>query len=227
MLERIILRVHGMANDVRQKLSAESATAIEDLCHDIISLNDFIMKELEAVESNSIFDEKSKKVARRGIFEQAARKLEVIKARRNYSNAGQLREMKLIDKPAEEKIELLQFLREKEVRDRLFGMSEEQILSLFGESLFDGSNALLLSAIINAPEGFEPVSKGTLKKIKQAGAGKINTVKDNSIESVQDFNFLVGEIFSRVKNELDHLRRKELPISLTRTKDSKERPFKF
>ena len=216
-----------MANDVRQKLSAESAAAIENLCRDIVSLNNFIMKELDAVESHSIFDEKSKKAARRGVFEQATRKLELIKARRNYFNASELSEIKLKNKPVKEEVDLLQFLREKEVRDRLFVMSEEQILSLFGESLFDGSNALLLSAILNAPEGFEPVSKRILKKIKQAGTGKINAKRDKNIESVQDLNSLVGEIFSRVKKELDHLRRKELPHSLIQSKNSKERPFKF
>jgi hypothetical protein len=94
--------------------------------------------------------------------------------------------------------------------------------------LFDGSNALLLNAIISAPEGFEPVSKRTLKKIQQAaGAGKIDADSDKEIESVPDVNSVVAEIFSLVKKELDNLRRKELPSSLTQSNESRERPFKF
>ena len=227
MLEQIISRVRRMAKDVRQTISVESAAAIEKLGRDIVILNNFIVKELNTVESNSNFDEKSKKAARRGVFEQAARKLEAIKARSHYSDTDELLEMKLKDKPGEEETALLQFFREKEVRDRLFGMSEAQILSLFGESLFDGSNSLLLNAIRNAPEGFEPVSKRTLKKIQQAKTGKIDAKSDKNIESVRKLNSMVGEIFSLLKKELDNLRRKELPNSLTQTKDSKERPFKF
>ena len=217
-----------MEKYVRQKLSAESAAGIEKLCRDIVVLNNFIVKELKVVESNSNFDGKSKKAARRCVFEQAARKLEIIKGRSKYTRTGELLEMKLKHKAMEEETALLQFLREKEVRDRIYGMSEAQILSLFGDSLFDGSNALLLNAIINAPEGFEPVSKRTLKKIQQAaGAGKIDADSDKEIESVPDVNSAVTEIFSLVKKELDNLRSKELPSSLAQSKASRERPFKF
>ena len=227
MLEQIISRVRRMAKDVRQMVSVESAEAIEKLGRDIVILNNFIVKELENVEVNSNFDEKSKKAARRGVFEQAARKLEAIKARSNYSFTDELLEMKLKNKPMEEETTLLQFFREKEVRDRLFGMSETQILSLFGESLFDGSNALLLSAIRNAPAGFEPISKKTLKKIQQAGAEKIDTGSDQNVESVRYLNSMVGEIFNLLKKELDNLRRKELPNMIAKSTDSNERPFKF
>ncbi|MCP4627233.1 MAG: hypothetical protein GY850_27535 [bacterium] len=217
-----------MEKDIRQKLSVQSAAAIEKLCRDIVVLNNFIVKELDTVENNSNFDEKRKKAARRGVFEQATRKLEVIKGQSQYTKTGELLEMKLKLKAMEEETALLQFLREKEVRDRIYGMSETQILSLFGESLFDGSNALLLNAIINAPEGFEPISKRTLKKIQQAaGAGKIDAESDKDIESVRDLNSVVAEIFSLVKKELDNLRRQELPSSLTQSNESRERPFKF
>ncbi len=227
MLEQIIARVRRMAKDVRQMVSVESAEAIEKLGRDIVILNNFIVKELENVEVNSNFDEISKKAARRGVFEQAARKLEAIKARSNYSFTDELLEMKLKNKPVEKETALLQFFREKEVRDRLFGMSETQILSLFGESLFDGSNTLLLSAIRNAPAGFEPISKKTLKKIQQAGAEKIDTGSDQNIESVRYLNSMVGEIFNLLKKELDNLRRKELPNMIAKSTDSNERPFKF
>ena len=227
MLDHIISRVRRILKDARQKLSVESAAAVENLYRDIVSLNDYIVRELDAVESNSKFDQKRKKAARRSVFEQAARKLEVIKARSTYSNIDDSPEAKLIDKPAKEEISLLQFFREKEVRDRLFGMSEAQILSLYGDSLFDGSNALLINAILNAPEGFEPLSKEALKKIRQSGAEKFGTRADNGSPKEPGFESATGEVLSLVKKELDNLRRKELPESLTQPKGSKDRPFKF
>ena len=39
-------------------------------------------------------------------------------------------------------------MREREIRDRLFIMTEAQILSHFGDSLFDGRNHLLMDAIL-------------------------------------------------------------------------------
>ena len=217
-----------MRKDIRQKTSVESAAAIEKLYRDILILNNFIVKELKVIESNSNFDEKSKKAARRCVFEQAARKLETIKGRSKYTGTVELPEMKLKHKAMEEENALLQFLREKEVRDRIYGMSEAQILSIFGESLYEGSNPLLLNAIINAPEGFEPISKRTLKKIRQAaGAGSAEADCGKKIESVPDVNSMIAKIFSLLKNELDSLRRKELPSSLTQSNESRERPFKF
>ena len=50
---------------------------------------------------------------------------------------------------------------------------------------------------------------------------------ENNIASIEDLNSMVGGIFSLLKKELDNLRRKELPNSLTQPKDSRERPFKF
>jgi hypothetical protein len=216
-----------MVKDGRQNLSVESAVAIKKLYRDIMILNDFIVNELNVVESNSNFHEISKKAARRYVFEQAARKLEVIKARSNCSNAEELPDGNIKNKPVDEKVALLQFFREKEVRDRLYGMSETQILSHFGESLFDGSNALLSNAILNAPDGFEPISKRTLKKIQQAVDANMVVESGKNIESIQDLNSLVGEIICLVKKELDHLRRKELPDMLIQSKDTKKRPFKF
>ena len=225
MLEQIKSTIRRMVKDVQPKLSAESAAAIEKLDSDIGLLNDFIVRELVKVESNTRLDDKRKKDARRSVFEEAARKLEVIKASFRLSNIDDSSEVKLPEEPVEEKVTLLQFLREREVRDRLFGMSEAQILSLFGETLFDGSNTLLLNAILNAPEGFEPVSKEMLQKIRQAGAVRIKAQR--GIESVRTLDDMVEKIFGLVKKELDNLRRKELPKSLAESKGPGDRPFKF
>jgi hypothetical protein len=229
MLEKIILKAGRMLIDAQQKLSAEPVAAVEQMYNDIVALNDFINKKLSAVESNSSLDAISKKAARRGIFEQAGRKLEVIKSQKNYSALSDTLEGKLSGKPVEEESEglLLQFLREKEVRDRLFTMTETQILSVFGESLFDGTNPLLLKAILNSPDGFEPLSKETLKKMKSAGAGKISPVFADQQGTERNVNFMVEKMFNLVKKELDRLRQKELPSPLSQSKNSKKRPFKF
>jgi len=229
MLEKIILKAGRILKDAHQKLSAEPVAGVEQMYNDIVALNDYINKELSAVESNSSLDAISKKAARRGIFEQAGRKLEVIKSQKNYSALSDTLEGKLSGKPVEAESEssLLQYLREKEVRDRLFTMTETQILSVFGESLFDGTNPLLLKAILNSPDGFEPLSKETLKKMKPASAGKINPEIADEQGTVRNVNSMVEKMFNLVKKELDRLRQKELPIPLSQSENSKKQPFKF
>ncbi len=229
MLEKITSKVGRILIDAQQKLSAESAAAIEQVYIDIVVLKDHINKELSAVERNSSLDAISKKAAKRSVFEQAGRKLEVIKAQKNYSALSDTLKVKFSDKPegVENESSLLQFLREKEVRDRLFSMTETQILSLFGESLFDGTNPLLLKAILNSPAGFEPLSKEILKKMKPVSTGKLSPKIAGKLGTVRNLNAMVEKMFSLVKNELDNLRREELPTILSQSKDSKKRPFKF
>ena len=181
------------------------------------------------MESNPSLDANIKKSARRGVFEQAGRKLEEIKANRIYFEPAVTQPVKFSEKLEEEVYEnsLLQFLREKEVRDRLFGMTEAQILALFGESLFDGTNPLLLRAILNSPAGFEPVSRETIKKIQQPSSGELSLEITDESETQPNLKLMVEEMFSLVKKELDKLRKNELPIQLSQFKDSKEPPFKF
>jgi hypothetical protein len=181
------------------------------------------------MESNSSLDAMSKKAARRGVFERAGRKLEVMKANRKFSEPGATPQVSFSDKPEGKEYEnsLLQFLREKEVRDRLFGMTEAQILSIFGESLFDGTNPLLLKAILNSPAGFEPVSNETLKKIQQTRAGKLNLEIAGELETQPNLKPIIEEMFTLMKKELDNLRRNELPTQLSQLRDSNEPPFKF
>jgi hypothetical protein len=225
MLEKTIARARRILMDAPQRLSAESAAALEQVYNDIVALRDFIVKALSAVEVDSSLDALSKKAARRGVFEQAARKLEVIKAKRRVTGL----DVKFANTPAitAPEAEVLQFLREKEVRDRLSGMTEAQILALFGESLVDETNPLLLKAILNSPEGFEPVSKETLKQILQARAAKISPQVADEPETVPNLGSMVAELFSLLKAELDSLRRNELPTRLSHKKDSDEPPFKF
>jgi hypothetical protein len=227
MLEHALSRALRILKEAQQKFSVESAAAIEQVYNDIVNLNDFIEKELTAIEANVELDEKGKKSARREVIEQAGRKFEVIKAKRNYSALSEALEDQLLETPLDEDQSVLKFLREREVRDRLLGLREAQIISLFGETLFDGSNPLLTDAILNAPTGFEMVSEDSLKKMRRARAKKKSPDVAAELDKVRRIHFTVEKIFSLVKKELDEQRRKELPVSLTESKAPGKRPFKF
>ena len=95
-------------------------------------------------------------------------------------------------------------------------MTEAQILSHFGKSLFEGGNLPLLDAILNAPLGFEILQKNTLKELRLVRAKKINPEITSELETVRKLNSIIEKMFSLVKQELDDLRRKELPPSLLR-----------
>ena len=229
MLEQIISKARRILKEAQLNLPVESAEVVEQVYSDIVVLNHFINKELFKVESYSSLDESSKKVARRGVFEEAGRKLEILKAKKKYTEIDDYHEVKLADRPSEDEKSLLQFFREKEVRDRLSLMTETQIISLFGDSLFDGSNPLLVRAILNAPAGFEPVSKEIIKKMTKeslTGRRKTRPMADD-LAPTGNLIAMVEDILSLVKNEIDKLRRKELPTALTQSKDAKDRPFKF
>ena len=127
-------------------------------------------------------------------------------------------EAKLVNTPEKDADSLLQFLREREIRDRLIGMTEAQIKSHFGDSLFDGSNLLLLDAILNAPPGFEPLPEATLKKLRRIRAMKLNPEVASELETVRTLNSVSRKMLTLVKKELDSSRIKELPLSLTKRK---------
>ena len=227
MLEHALSKARRILKGAQQNFSVEAAAAIEQVYNDIVNLDNFIEKELAAIEANSELDEQGKKRARRGVIEQAGRDFEVIKAKRNYSSLSEALEAKLLDTPMQEDESVLKFLQEREVRDRLLNMTEGQILSLFGETLFDGSNPLLMDAILNAPTGFEMVSPGNLKRMRRARARKISPEITAELDTVRSMHVAVGKIFALVKKELDELRRKELPASFIKSKTPENRPFKF
>ena len=229
MLEKTISTARSILTDAQQSLSAESAGAIERVNDDIVALKDFVAKGLSAVAGDSSLDAVSQKAARRGVFEQAGRKLEAIKANWRSAGTGETLDDKVSGAPAPTTAEddLLQFLREKEVRDRLSGMTEAQILNLVEESLHDDTHSLLLTAILNSPDGFEPVSKEICKKIQQAMAGKMSLPVAGKPQTPPKLASRVEELFSLLKTELDHLRRNELPSRLRHKKDSNGPPFKF
>jgi hypothetical protein len=93
-------------------------------------------------------------------------------------------------------------------------MPAAQILSHFGKSLFDGSNRLVLDAILNAPAGFEMLPEDTLQKLREVRTQILKPEIAAELDTTRRLNTLMEQIFWLVKKEIDRMRRKELPTSL-------------
>lgn len=215
MLAQTLAKIELLLEEARQKLSKESVAVIERVHEDVVNLNNFIKKKVVAVENDKSLDSIQKRAAKREIFERAERKLEVLKDKRNYSAMIEKIEIKLDDGIEEKDGSILKFLQHREIRDRLVTMTEAQSLSHFGESLFDGSNELLLDAILNAPPGFEILSEDILSNLRIIKAKKIHPNITDKIDAVQELKSKTMQIFTLIKLELDNLRRKELPEAIT------------
>lgn len=214
MLNKAISRARILLKEAQQKLPVEAADDIKRVYSEIYNLNAFLNKEVESTLKEAKLDGIAKRDAKRNIFEKAGRKLEVLKAKRDYSALGRKLEAKLIEASVKDDDSILKFLREREIRDRLANMTEAQILSHFGESLFKGSNQPLLDAIINAPLGFEILRKDTLKKLRIVRAKVMNPEIAAELDTVRELNSIIEKMFALVKKELDDLRIKELPPSV-------------
>ncbi|MEJ2285785.1 MAG: hypothetical protein P8X85_19590 [Desulfobacterales bacterium] len=167
MLKEAITKARKALKEAQQKYSVETAAAIEQVYTDIKNLNTFINREVDSIDSDRNLNDRSKSNERRKVLEQAGRKLEILKEKRTKSALIEELETKLTDETGAEDESVLKFLREREVRDRLYAMPADQILSHFGPTLFDGSNRLVLEAILNAPTGFEMLPADTLKKLRE------------------------------------------------------------
>lgn len=215
MLAQAIAKIEDLLEEAHGKLSKESVAVIESIYNDLVGINDFIKKKIADAEKDKNLDAIQKKAAKREAFERAERKLEILKDKRNYSAMIEKIEIK-IDEDAAEKISILTFLQHREIRDRLAHMTESQILSHFGDSLFDGSNELLLDAILSAPPGFEIVSEDVLSNLRIIKAKIKQPSISAKVDTVQDLKSKTMQIFTMIKEELDDLRKKELPESLTK-----------
>ena len=216
MLAQAIAKIELLLEEAQQKLSEESVAVIERIYRDVVDINNFIKKKAADAEKDTNLDSVQKKAAKRESFERAERKLEVLKDKRNYSAMIEKIEIKLEDGDETEKASILKFLQHREIRDRLAGMTEAQILSHFGDSLFDGSNELLLDAILSTPPGFEILSEDVLSNLRIIKAKKIHPDITDKIDTVQELKSKTMQIFSLIKVELDNLRRKELPEAITK-----------
>jgi hypothetical protein len=217
MLEHLLSRVRQILEKAQVNLPVDMAASLEQVYRDIEILINFINKEIEIIENNRGLDESAKRTARRKVLENAGRKFEAINTKRTYATLDQELESKLFNTsvPGKDENSLLKFLREREIRDRLFGMTEAQVTSRFGESLFDGSNLLLLDAILNAPPGFELLPESTLKKLRWIRAKKLNPELASELEMAREMNAVSKKMLKLVKTELDSSRLKELPVALS------------
>ena len=216
MLTGVISKANLIFKDAQERLSVRSTDAVERVCISIENLNNFLNQEMARIEKDPKLSYREKSNSRRNAIEEAGRKLEVLKDRSNYSTLIQDSSPGLPETSATEEDDLLKFMREREIRDRLFGMTEAQILSHFGESLFDGRNQLLLDAILNAPPGFEMLSESNLRTLRRIRA-KTRTVKAGA--KPQDAHTVadsIMEIFLLAKKELDRLRKEEFSGSRTK-----------
>lgn len=210
MLKAVISKANYILKDAQQRLPVESVDVFEKVCLNIETLNNHINQEMDRIAGNSKLDAVAKSNARRKVLEEAGRKLEVLKDKSNFST--------LVERPEEDtsninepdEISLLQFMREREIRDRLFGMTEAQILSHFGASLFEGDNQLLLNAILNAPPGFEMLSEHNLRKLRRLRTKKLSHRQTVRPEVAHSSTASIIEIFRLAKGELDRLRKIEL-----------------
>lgn len=210
MLKAVISRANQILRDARQRLPLESADAVEKVCIRIENLNEYINREMDRIESNAKLGAGARSNARREVLEAAGRKLEVLKDKSKYAALNKAFQGRASAPEVRDKQSVLQFMREREIRDRLFGMTEAQILSHFGASLFAGDNLLLLNAILNAPLGFEILSEPNLRKLRKIRARKSPPRPEGAPEAVRNADASIIEIFKLAKSELDRLRKKEL-----------------
>jgi hypothetical protein len=218
MLKEAISKARKALKEAQQKYPVESAAAIEQVYADIKTLNTFINKEDDIIQSDKNINDRAKGNERRKVLEQAGRKLELLKERRTKTALVEELETKLADESGAEDESALKFLREREVRDRLYGMPTAQILSHFGKSLFDGSNRLLLDAVLNAPTGFEMLPEETLLRLREVRTQIMKPEIAAELQTTRRLNTAIEHIFWLVKKELDVKRRQELPPSLATKK---------
>ena len=97
MLKDVISKARRTLKEAQQKHSIESAAAVEQVYADIKNLNTFINNEVDQIESDRNLNDRDRSNERRKIFEQAARKLELLKEKRTKSALIEQLETKLAD----------------------------------------------------------------------------------------------------------------------------------
>jgi hypothetical protein len=216
MLQHITLKIREIVQDAQKTLPVESAAAIEGVYGDILNLSNSINKKLKIIENNANLQDSAKRTAKRKLLEKTRRELEALKSKKKYSSMIAELESKLPDRSIEKGESTLKFLREKEIRDRLVCMTERQILSQFGDSLFDGSNPLIIDAILNAPPGFEILPEKDLQILREVRVKKPDPEISAEIEMVRNLQDVILQMFNLVQDEMDKLRKKELPLSIVK-----------
>jgi hypothetical protein len=212
MLDHLIPKLRFQLANAEKMLPEDGVAVVEKVYNDILLMRNFVVNEFQAIREDKDLSERDKDSSRRQVLEKAITKLEILKSKRSASDLINELEAKLSAAPPESEDRLLKFLREKEVRDRMARMSASQILSHFENSLLDGSNPLLLDAILNTPPGFEMLPEKILKKLRRVRGKKYYPEIVAQLEALQDLDAILVRMFTLVRAELDALRRKFLPI---------------
>lgn len=212
MLDKLIPQLRLQVAKAHKILPEDIAASVEKVYNDILRMRDFTQNEFQRIQDDKNINEKDRNIARRQVLEKAITKLEMLKSRRSAADLIERLEAKLSEDPEADDDRLLKFLKEREIRDRLASMTESQILSHFEKSLLEGSNQLLLDAILNAPPGFEMLSPKLLKKLKRVRGKHYYPEVVTQLEAMQQMNAIVFKMFTLVRAELDKLRKKYLPI---------------
>ena len=212
MLDQLIPKLRFQLAKAAKILPEDGVAVVQKVYNDILLMRNFIVNEFQRIEDDKNLGESDKNSARREVLEKAIKKLEILKSKRSASDLIDELESKLSAAPASGEDRLLKFLQEREIRDRLSAMSPSQILSHFENSLLDGSNPLLLDAILNTPPGFEILPEKILKKLRRVRGKRYYPEIVTQLETMQELNSIVMKMFTLVRAELDKLRRKYLPI---------------
>jgi hypothetical protein len=67
---------------------------------------------------------------------------------------------------------------------------------------------------LNAPAGFEILPEEDLLKLREIKVKKMDPQVAAEIETVRSLEYVIMQMFNLVKDELDKLRKKELPVSV-------------
>lgn len=214
ILEDVITQIGLKLEQARQQRTAEQAAVLEQLLKGIEKIAKFINDEFERINNGPSLDDKAKSTARRKALEQAGRKFEALKARKLDPTPVTEHKQKAATVSAKQEHAILQYLREKEIRDRLYQMTEAQILSCFGDSLFRDDNPLLLDALLNAPPGFELLSTEVLAKLRAVQRARRKSEPADGPGTMPSRPVSIADTLDLVRQELDRLRRKELPLAV-------------
>jgi hypothetical protein len=212
MIDHLIPKLRFQLADAAKILSEDGVAVVEKVYNDILLMRNFVVNEFQRIKADESLSERDKDDSRRQVLEKAITKLEILKSKRSASDLINELEAKLSEEPVRGDDRILKFLQEREVRDRLSTMPASQILSHFENSLLDGSNLLLLDAILNTPPGFEILPEKILKKLRRVRGKKYYPEIVAQLEAMQNLNSIIVKMFTLVRAELDKLRRKYLPI---------------
>jgi hypothetical protein len=212
MIDHLIPKLRFQLADAAKILSEDGVAVVEKVYNDILLMRNFVVNEFQRIKDDDSLSERDKDDSRRQVLEKAITKLEILKSKRSASDLINELEAKLSEEPVGGDDRVLKFLQEREVRDRLSIMPASQILSHFENSLLDGSNLLLLDAILNTPPGFEILPEKILKKLRRVRGKKYYPEIVAQLEAMQNLNSIIVKMFTLVRAELDKLRRKYLPI---------------